>query len=267
MPHVEVGGRNIYYEETGEGEPLLAVMGLSADTLAWALQVQDWSKAHRLVIFDNRDVGQSSYAEAPYEVEDMAADALGLADQLDLDAFHLVGLSLGGAISQRIALDHPDRVRTLQLVVTYGGAGNAALARASTLGAIARKSSRAEFVDLLMFMTMSEAFFENQGMVDFLRTAMLGNPHPQEMEAFVRQLEAGSRHEVRERLGELSMPVHVIGAEEDIMVPVWKSREIHELVEGSRYTVVEDCGHAVNIEKPHELNPLVLDFIAQTASG
>lgn len=263
MAHAEVNGRSIYYQEIGEGEPLLAVMGLSADTLAWALQVKDWSEAHRLVIFDNRDVGQSSYADGPYEVEDMAADALALADHLGLEAFHLVGLSLGGAISQRIALDHPDRVRTLQLLVTYGGAGNAALARAGTLGAIARKSSREEFVDLLMFMTMSETFFENRGMVDLVRTAMLGNPHPQAMDAFVRQLDAGSRHEVRDRLGELSMPVHVIGAEKDMMVPVWKSREIHELVPGSRYSVIKDSGHALNIEKPHELNPLVLDFIRE----
>ena len=72
MPHTEVNGQRLYYEEQGQGEPLLCVMGLGADARAWALQQRAWSAEYRTVVFDNRDVGRSSYVDGPYEVADMA---------------------------------------------------------------------------------------------------------------------------------------------------------------------------------------------------
>ena len=89
MAIAEVNGQRLYYEVHGEGEPLLCVHGLACDTLAWIPQIQAFSAAHRTVIFDNRDVGQSSMAEGDYEIADMARDALALADELGLDTFHL----------------------------------------------------------------------------------------------------------------------------------------------------------------------------------
>ncbi len=96
---------------------------------------------------------------------------------------------------------------------------------------------------------------------------MLQNPHPQAPEAFARQLDASSRHDARDRLGELRMPTHVIGAEHDILVPVWKSRELAELIPGSKLTVLEACPHGLNLERAEEFNRLVLDFIAEPAAA
>jgi pimeloyl-ACP methyl ester carboxylesterase len=124
MPTIEANGQTLYYEVHGEGEPLVCVMGLAANSLAWALQVQAFAERHRTVIFDNRDVGQSSMAQEQYEIHDMARDTLALADGLGLDSFHLLGYSMGGAISQEVALTAPERVRTLTLAVTYAGTGN-----------------------------------------------------------------------------------------------------------------------------------------------
>src|ERR687897_2379071 len=123
MAIAEVNGQRLYYEVHGEGEPLLCVHGLACDTLAWIPQIHGFSAAYRTVIFDNRDVGRSSMAEEDYEIADMARDALALADQLGLDTFHLVGISMGGAIAQEIALQAPDRVRTLTLAVTFHDSG------------------------------------------------------------------------------------------------------------------------------------------------
>src|ERR1700704_6917954 len=124
VPKAEVNGQTLYYEVLGEeGEPLLCVMGLAANTLAWTLQMQPFGERHKAVFFDNRDVGQSSMADGPYSLADMAQDALALADELELDSFHLVGVSMGGAIAQEMALAAPDRGRTLTLAVTFAGAG------------------------------------------------------------------------------------------------------------------------------------------------
>src|SRR5215218_7427399 len=98
-------------------------MGLAADTLSWALQVPAFGARHRTVIFDNRDVGQSSLADGDYAPVDMAGDALALADSLRLERFHLLGVSMGGAIAQEIALAVPERLLTLTLAVSWAGGG------------------------------------------------------------------------------------------------------------------------------------------------
>jgi 3-oxoadipate enol-lactonase len=265
MPTIETGRHTLYYELHGDGEPLVCVMGLAADTLAWTLQVPAFSARHRTLIFDNRDVGRSSLADGPYEIADMARDTLALTDALELDTFHLLGVSMGGAIAQEMALAAPGRVRTLTLAVTFA-AGSAYARKLSEVWASrVHKISREEHVDELLLLCSSEEFFENAEAVATLRGLMLENPHFQPPEAFARQLDACSRHEARDRLGSLSMPVHVIGCERDILVPVWKSTEIATLIPGAELTVIEDAPHGANIERPEEFNRAVLDFIAEHA--
>jgi pimeloyl-ACP methyl ester carboxylesterase len=247
----------------GDGEPLILVMGLGADKVAWALQVPALAERHRVVTYDNRDVGQSPRMDGSYEVADMAGDLLALADELGLDSFHLVGLSMGGAIAQRAALAAPERVRTLTLIVTFAYGGPWALARARLWREILPLLSAEQRTDLLMHQVHSQSFFENTQFFEIVRNAILQNPHPQEVEAFVRQLDASSRHDAREELRGLDLPVLVVGAEHDLMVPVWKAREVAELIPGARYEVFERAGHAVNLERAEELNELILDFVAE----
>jgi 3-oxoadipate enol-lactonase len=267
MPTIAANGQTLYYEVHGEGEPLLCVMGLSADTIAWTLQLPAFSARHRTVIFDNRDVGQSSMAEAPYEMADMARDALALADALELDSFHLLGVSMGGAIAQEMALAAPERVRTLTLAVSFARGGPWGRKLSEVWGARVQRMSREERVDELMLLNLSDAFFENAEGVAFLRNMMLQNPHPQPADAFARQLDASSRHAARDRLGTLDMPVHVIGAERDILVPVWRSRELAELIPDARLTVIEGSPHGANLERAEEFNNTVLDFLAERAAA
>jgi pimeloyl-ACP methyl ester carboxylesterase len=266
MPHAGVNGQNLYYEVHGEGEPLVIVMGLSADLLAWALQIPEWSKHYRVIAIENRDVGRSSYADGPYEIEDMADDTLALADELGLDDFHLLGLSMGGAISQRVALKAPERVRSLTLCVTWGGAGPYGAEKSRLMGAQAQRMTREEHIENLMLVTMSEGFYANAEGVKWLRNLMLANPHPQKVEGFVRQLDACGRHEVRDRLGEIATPTHVIGAEHDVLVSPWKSTELAELIPGAELTMLERAPHAVNIEAAEGFNDAVLGFLSRQAS-
>ncbi len=267
MPTIEANGQTLYHEVHGEGEPLLCVMGLAADVLAWTLQVPAFSAAHRTIIFDNRDVGRSSMAESDYEIADMAADALALADALELDSFHLLGVSMGGAIAQEMACRAPERIRTLTLAVTFAAGGPWARKLSEVWGSRVHKVTHEEHMDELMLLNQSEEFFENPQMVEFVRGMMLNNPHPQPPDAFARQLAASSRHDTRDRLGSLSLPVHVVGAEHDILVPIWKSRELAELIPDARLTVIEGAPHGSNVERAEEFNQLVLGFIAETKSA
>src|SRR3954453_24254654 len=100
MPVASLNGFDIHYDVHGEGDPLVCVHGLGCDRRAWALQLGPFSERCKTVVFDNRDVGQSTLATLDYTTEEMAGDVLALADHLELESFHLLGISLGGMISQ-----------------------------------------------------------------------------------------------------------------------------------------------------------------------
>ena len=75
----------MYYEEHGSGDPLLLIMGLAADSTAWMFQVPDFAQHYRTIVFDNRGVGRTSKPAGPYTIHEMADDAAGLLDALDVD--------------------------------------------------------------------------------------------------------------------------------------------------------------------------------------
>ncbi len=257
----------LYYEVAGEGEPLLMVQGLATDHFGWMLQVPELSEHYRVVTFDNRDVGQSKQADGPYEIADMARDTLALADHLGLDTFHLLGMSMGGAIAQEVALLAPERLRTLTLVVTFGGGGSWALERARLWSEIRGLIDRETHLDWLLLFGMSEQFYESAERIEYSKQLMRANPYPQSTEAFQRQVDASGRHEARDRVGTISVPTHVIGAEHDTLVPVWKSKEIAELIPGADYSVMPRAPHALNMERAEEFNELVLGWLRSPRSA
>ncbi len=268
MPFADTNGISLYYEEHGQGdEPLLCVMGLGADHLAWALQLEAFSARHRTIVFDNRDAGQSTRADADYALADMAADTLGLADSLGLDTFHLLGVSMGGAISQHVALAAPERIRTLTLAVTWGGGQRGYAAEKARLWASeAALRPSEEWIDSLLLATVGEDFYENADMANFVKQVMRDNPHPQDAAAFGRQLRASAAHDLRGQLGALSsLPVHVISGEHDVLMPRWKQEELAAEIPGAKLTVIERGSHALNLERAQEFADAVLGYIAVNA--
>ena len=154
-----VGDLDIAYEAYGDpAHPaVLLVMGLSTQMIAWPDQlVSDLVAADRYVVrFDNRDCGLSTHLDgvrapdpvkvlarrekAPYSIEDMAQDALGLMDAIGLTTADVVGASMGGYISQALALLAPERVRSLTLIMTSTGGRLVGRPRAQVLPALLRR--------------------------------------------------------------------------------------------------------------------------------
>src|SRR2546421_2398272 len=146
MPTARANGVEIAYEIFGapEGRPLLLIMGLAAQMILWDddLCAALAARGHRVIRFDNRDVGLSTKCDwagmpdaaaamqaallgervdAPYTLPDMAADAVGLLDALGIAAVHVVGASLGGMIAQAMAIAHPTRVLSLTSIMSSTG--------------------------------------------------------------------------------------------------------------------------------------------------
>ncbi len=139
MPAVATNGIKLFYEDEGDpdGDPLLLVMGFTAQLTAWPASFVDElvGRGFRVVRADNRDSGLSTHLDgvavdplevdptrAPYLLSDMANDLLGLLDHLGIGRTHLVGESMGGMIAQELALAHPGRVHSLCSVMSTTGA-------------------------------------------------------------------------------------------------------------------------------------------------
>jgi pimeloyl-ACP methyl ester carboxylesterase len=131
MARAKANGIELEYEVIGDGEPMLLVMGVTMQMIAWpdGFLERLAGRGFRLIRFDNRDVGLSSRVERPYGLDDMAEDAAGLLDALDLDSAHAVGISMGGFVAQLLAIRHPARVRSLASIMSSTGARDVGAAR------------------------------------------------------------------------------------------------------------------------------------------
>ena len=118
MPVAKVGDLQIFYEEYGRGQPLLMLLGLGQDIATWGLQISEFAKYFRVIVFDNRDAGKSPRSLEAYTTVAMAGGTAGLMDSLGIEHAHLLGISMGGMIAQHVALMYPTRVTSLILAST-----------------------------------------------------------------------------------------------------------------------------------------------------
>lgn len=127
MPTAHINGVELYYEQHGEGPPLVMIMGLRRNADWWWKQLPDFSKHFQVTVFDNRGSGRSDKPDMEYSIGLMAADTAGLMDHLGIATADVLGYSMGGYIAQELALGHPQKVQRLILVSTGAGGDSAVL--------------------------------------------------------------------------------------------------------------------------------------------
>src|SRR5436309_2803864 len=119
MPIARVNDLDIYYEHQGQGEPVLLIMGTGNDHSLWNAQVPAFSKEFQCIVYDNRGTGRSSKPQTGYSARILADDAAGLLDALGIASAHAAGWSLGSVAAQELAINYPERVRSLSLYCTW----------------------------------------------------------------------------------------------------------------------------------------------------
>lgn len=263
MPTVTVNGIDLHYVEAGSGEPLLLIMGFGGDHLAWAFQVPALSARYRVITFDNRGAGQSSVPDEPYSTRVMAQDAVGLLDALGVERAHVLGVSMGGMIAQEVALQHPGRVRSLQLHCTYARPDRYILALMEAWRAVRARATPEEWLrTVALWLFSPRTYAERPDFVETVIQTGLANPHPFSLTGFLRQGDAVRGHDALDRLPGLACPTLVSVAEDDILVPPRFAREVAAATPGAELRVIEGAGHVYFWERADVFNAMCLDFLA-----
>jgi aminoacrylate hydrolase len=243
MATIALGDAELYYEDTGRGEPLLLVPGLSGRGSFWAGQVADFARDFRVVVHDHRGTGRSTHSRIHYSVEQMAADVLRLMDALGIEAAHLVGHSTGGAIGQVLALEHPRRLRSLVLSATWAGPDPYFLRLFESRKAVLLTHGVEAYLRTsALFMSPPAWISANDVLLTEQHRAALAEAAPVEVTA--SRIEAIMRHDRRSRLGEIRTPTLVIVAQDDMITPRFYSDELASRVPGAKLVVLDSGGHA-----------------------
>lgn len=231
MPVAHVNGVDIHYELEGDGaETIVLVNGLADDLTTWAYQMPDMLAAGLSVLrFDNRGVGQSAKPVGPYTTELFADDTRALVDYLQLERFHLLGVSMGGMIAQEFAVRWSSRLLSLTLACTYAAPGpfcGRMYAMWADIAAFAGVSTVMRDVSLWAF---TPEFFETRPAeaAEFdAAMQMIAQPVP----AYLAQLWSIRHHDASDRVGSIACPTLVIAGEQDILIPVKLSKRLHAAI-------------------------------------
>jgi 3-oxoadipate enol-lactonase len=265
MPEVTINGNEYFYEEKGSGFPVVFAHGLTFDRHMWDHQVETLSSRYRCIAYDFLGHGGSSVGRGEYSLEDEAENLHALLAQWGASIAHLVGLSMGGMVGIRLALAHPEDVRSLALLDTSAEEEVAERRpQYEALAAASRASGPQSVVDTVAGFMFSQGFVQSQ---------------PEKVAAFKQQfiginvegLELATkaitrRTSVLERIAEITVPTLVIVGGQDIATTPDKAQRIVERIAGARLETIAGSGHMTPIEQPESISQLLSEFLAEVDS-
>ena len=257
---VSIGHAELYVEEHGEGEPLLLVAGLGGSGKFWRAQIGAFAETHRVVLHDHRGVGRSGPGPLISGARELAEDLLRLMDALRIERAHLVGHSTGGAIGQHIALEAPERLKSLVLSASWGGPTPLFLQTFHTRRNVLINCGPLDYLmvgTLLAAPTwyLGERFTSTE---QYFRERLAEFPG---LEIELGRLNAVMRHDLRHRLGEIRVPTFVIGARDDQLTPPTLSEELAARIPGAKLHLLESGGHFCPHTVTDRYNAAVAQFL------
>lgn len=263
MPNITVNAINLYYELTGKGDPLVLVSGFTTNHHIWDPFVEELSKKYSVLTFDNRGVGQSTIPEAEFTVETMATDTKLLMDALKIPKAHIVGASMGSAISMTLAHLYPGHVDKLILSCAFPQKNAIASYFFQSLLTLFESGSPDHLIrECMLSFCLSDNFFSNEEAVAKLKGLIEEDPYPQPLLGFKNQLEALRDFNALPFLDKIKAPTLVVGAGNDILTPLEGSHILAEKIPNATLKVIPNVGHAINVEKPQELLTTIMEYLS-----
>lgn len=254
LNHVISGNQN--------GPAVLMGSSLGTSLDMWANQLPYLEETFRVVRFDTPGHGKSLdgvQEVAPGELSDatvdsFAAQVLELANHLDIDSFHYVGLSLGGAIGQQLALDAPERLQRLVLTCTAAKFGD------PSIWTDRGRKVREEGLSWLREPSAQKWYADPENL-EADATALLDDLEKASPQGYAAATDAVSRFDVTDRLSAITTPTLVIAGAQDVSTPPAVVETIANGIDGARFEVVDGAGHLGNIDQPEAFGRLIGDFL------
>lgn len=258
MPYAQADAAEIYYETHGEGSPLVLAHGAGGNTLVWWQQIPNFSRQHRVIVFDHRCFGRSRCDKSDFAPRHFANDLIAVLDDAGVDRAAVVGMSMGGWTALPAAVRFPERVEKLVLCGTPGGLITDSVLQAMIT--IARDANEQGEESLRGSVTFSDRFQrERPEMVHLYNeiSALNVNFDPQMMGAMAT---AEARVELSE-LDAYNIPTLMIAAEHDRLFPSEVLSEVAALIPGCELADFPGAGHSMYYEDPELYERIVLDFL------
>ena len=266
MPFVHVAdGTRIHYEVTGRpgATPILMIQGLGASKNAWNLQRIAMATRFRSISLDNRGAGRSDKPTQPFTLEQMADDAIAVLDATGVETAHVVGASMGGVISQIIAVKYPHRVRSLTLVCTACRNHPWRQELLQSWAHTAEEKGMIEVGKEAAQWVMSPRSFRRL-VPAFTWMGPLAALRPRH--SFVSQIQAilDTREDLVDELSSITAPTMVIVGNQDILTPRGDSEEIAERIPNAELVVISGAAHGLMMEHSTTFNKILIEFLQRT---
>lgn len=270
MAFTNLNGARIYYEEHGEGFPVVLAHSAGADHGMWLGQVEDFSPRYRLVLWDFRGHGQSEVTEDGYGVAQFVEDQLALMRHLGINRAHVGGLSLGGWVAWTFALKHPEATAGLILSDAAGlGEGISDGEKElrgrlyfQLLPEVAEKHGFETLTEILIRMGYSPGFLvNNPEIVAMIRQSMQGRSgvgYNRAMKGCIKSLFEQGDPSI---ISSIQAPTLVLAGEDDVMTPVPTQKALADAIPGARLEIIPGAGHMSPMENPQLWNRLALEFL------
>lgn len=268
MPIADIAGQEINYLVEGEGPALLFVCGMTMNLIPWTIYQKEFfvDAGYKVVLFDNRDTGSSGISHTKsYTVSDLAQDASGLLDHLEIKTAHVLGYSLGGMIALDMAVHQPSRIDTLTILGSTARQLEAEKNLLSVIMSAKENFSNEDFWKFMANKAMSWRFFENTESVEKWLAFVTSDLNAQSVEALGRQADSCRNFDLSAEIESIRTPTHVIVGAEDTMFPHHHSESIVKKITGARYSVIPNAAHATYSEAARAFNDAVLEFISKNS--
>ena len=249
-----------YYELIGEGEPLLLIPGLGATCRLWDPIVPELAQHFTLIMLDNRGMGLSKAKKKPRNLADYSADYAELLDYLNVDQSHVLGLSLGGIAAQRLAVDHPQKIKRLILMSCADRFAPYLLRITALLGHSLRRFPRMLFLQTMELLATAPLYLdEHADEIDRVMKEKCNDPVPKS--AMATQLRCLLRSEVAPADYRITSPTLVVAGEYDALIPSCYAKIMADKIPGSHFVLLKGAGHNPLSEMPDTALPLVIKFL------
>lgn len=268
MPSIKANGITMHYDQQGDGEPLILIPYLTADSACYAFQVAEYAKHFTCITVDPRGAGETDKPDGVYTTELLGEDVAAFMQALGLDRAHVSGVSLGAAAGMWLAAKHPDKVKSLSVhsgwtrtdpFLTTVLEGWQVMAKA--LG------NMTEMVVLGIFpwCFTPELYAARPEYIESLKAFVRTRP-AQPVDAFMRQAHAVMTHDVDSQLDRISAPTQVTFGASDQLTSTRFAARLTSAIRGSELVVFDGAAHAPIYEQVEEFNRTTLGFL-QRHSG